>query len=173
MTRYMKLSWERRRRDVKRAREKKRERQKKGGWRKLGLGLMKSSCRDYVWQYEMNACQLNHQAEGSGKSIYLHMDRFDIFQCMSLWVLHVCGKVNRVYVSWSDVCVYGQGFYFGQAPVNDIKSVGVTAAKTEKREGTVYKARESSWLSGLESYRWHWIKEGWEKEKGWKKESWL
>lgn len=31
------------------------------------------------------------------------------------------------------VCVYGQGFYFGQAPVNDIKSVGVTVAKTEKR----------------------------------------
>ncbi len=27
------------------------------------------------------------------------------------------------------VCVYGQGFYFGQAPVNDIKSVGVTVAK--------------------------------------------
>lgn len=42
------------------------------------------------------------------------------------------------------VCVYGQGFYFGQAPVNDIKSVGVTVAKPEKRERTVYKARESS-----------------------------
>lgn len=32
------------------------------------------------------------------------------------------------------VRVYGQGFYFGQAPVNDIKSVGVTVAKTEERE---------------------------------------
>lgn len=32
------------------------------------------------------------------------------------------------------VRAYGQGVYFGQAPVNDIKSVGVTVAKTEKRE---------------------------------------
>lgn len=75
-------------------RERERER-KKEGWRKLGLGLMKSSCRDYVWQ-------LSHQVDGSCKSIYLHMDRFDIFQCISVWVFHVCG----VYVSWStDVCV--------------------------------------------------------------------
>lgn len=42
------------------------------------------------------------------------------------------------------VRAYGQGVYFGQAPVNDIKSVGVTVAKTEKRERTVYEARESS-----------------------------
>ncbi len=105
MTRYMKLSWERtRRRDVKRAREKKRERQKKGGWRKLGLGLMKSSCWDYVRQYEMNARQLNHQGVKARVFICTWTDL--TFSSVWQWVLYVCQNGNRVHVSWStDVCV--------------------------------------------------------------------
>lgn len=59
------------------------------------------------------------------------MTFFSVFQCEFFMSVECMSADPQMFVC---VCVYGQGFYFGQAPVNDIKSVGVTVAKTEKRE---------------------------------------
>lgn len=42
------------------------------------------------------------------------------------------------------VCVYGQGFYFGQAPVNDIKSACGSYSCKDRKERGLFIRREKA-----------------------------